>query len=323
MSSSKSALDTLVSGLFDFAGMFPPASLSFDDALVASSTFAHDLKRPFLVAADMVVGIEHLSRVRPELLHRLGFSTHKPFRIAVLGTPLSGSSDLSRSSELDLILQCNREDLQDAVKRQVLSYELKLTPAIQADSQALLESVRAIQLHLNSAPVKIFLEPDLSVPQWHAVLDIVCGVIKLINEESDSSRIGLKIRGSGPTAVSAAKLATIVQEVASAQLHFKATAGLHHPIVERSRYHNELGFLNLCCALFLRRQLGSAFPEKEVLACLSCERSSDFELNATGLRWKSYHLNIPMIEELKANFHFSIGSCSLLEPDQDLLRLFD
>ena len=321
MPGSLGALEVLVDGLFDYAGMFPPAALSFDEALAASVAFPHELKRPSLVGGDLVLSFEHLARVRADLLQRLGFDQRRSFIICVLGSALQNSADDNRALELNAVSQFNAEGAGSEAERRVVSYEIKLGAALQADHHALIEVLRRIQLGLQDQPLTIFVEPDLSGLSWDDVLESTCGVIQTINEDSTGARIGLKIRASGPTAVTPQKLCAVVSAVAAGQLHFKATAGLHHPIIERARYHNELGFLNLAAALAFKRHFGSAFEDRDVLACLTCEQASAYSFQ-NGLHWNQHVISENQIELLRQNFHFSIGSCSLHEPDQDLLRLF-
>ncbi len=59
------ALDALTNGLFDYAGMFPPAALSFPDALAESATFQQALSRPSIVGADMPVQQSTPTRAAP------------------------------------------------------------------------------------------------------------------------------------------------------------------------------------------------------------------------------------------------------------------
>lgn len=321
MPNSKGGLELLVDGLFDYAGMFPPASLSFDDALTAAISFPRELKRPALVASDFVVSFEHLSRLRAELLQRLGYAQERPFSICVLGSSLQSESDDERAAELADLVRFDSSEQSSKVRRAVVSYELKVGPALQADHHILLALLRRIQARLQDQRLSIFLEPDLSVARWKEVLETTCGAIQIVNSDSQGALVGLKVRASGPTAVSPHKLSAIIAAVAAAQLHFKATAGLHHPIVERARYQNELGFLNLAAALFLKRHYGSTMTDQDTLACLTCEQASHYRFE-DGVAWKQYRISPSELNLIKKQFHFSVGSCSLHEPDQDLLRLF-
>lgn len=322
MSAAGRVLGLVVDGLFDYAGMFPPASLSFNDALAATLSFPRELKRPALVGSDIVLSFEHLSRVKSEILEEMGFDSKREFRVCVLGSAVQSVEGNGRAEELRSIVQFNRSAEASAIRKVVLSYEIKLAATAQQDHHALIETLRGIQARLQDQPLKIFLEPDLSGPAWQDTLQNICGLIQVINGETEGARVGLKVRASGPTAVTPAKLATVLSAVSSTQLHLKATAGLHHPIVERSRYQNELGFLNLTTALLFKRQLGSAFSERDTIACLTCDQPADYNFLDT-LQWKQHRISPQDISRLRESFHFSVGSCSLHEPDQDLLRLFE
>ena len=61
-------LDHAVRGLFDHAGMFPPAALSFEDALREAAVLPDVLARPDLLQNDLVLTPEHWAKVDDEAL---------------------------------------------------------------------------------------------------------------------------------------------------------------------------------------------------------------------------------------------------------------
>jgi hypothetical protein len=108
-----------------------------------------------------------------------------------------------------------------------------------------------------------------------------------------------------------------------ALLHFplKATAGLHHPIIEPVRYANRLGFINLCTALVIALAFGEKIPDSEILSCLEEEDASAFSFGSS-LRWKQWEVSLEELWAYRKLVPITIGSCSLEEPDADLVRLF-
>lgn len=82
-----------------------------------------------------------------------------------------------------------------------------------------------------------------------------------------------------------------------------------------------MGFLNLAAAVMFRRALGHAAP-LEILERLLTNSSAAALSLTTGLAFENLLLSAAKLQAAKKEAHFSIGSCSLHEPDADLLRLF-
>lgn len=115
---------------------------------------------------------------------------------------------------------------------------------------------------------------------------------------------------------------------AAANVPFKATAGLHHPLraVHRFTYQADSpsgimhGFVNVfLAAAFLR-----AGMETKIAVQLLDEQSADaFHFNAAGAGWRRHQLSQREIAAARRGFAVSFGSCSFTEPIDDLkcLRL--
>ncbi|HVE12131.1 MAG TPA: hypothetical protein VNI01_01940, partial [Elusimicrobiota bacterium] len=61
MTAARPGLEALLEGLFDYAGTFAPASLPLDEALRESASFKTTLRRPGMVAADIVLPARELA----------------------------------------------------------------------------------------------------------------------------------------------------------------------------------------------------------------------------------------------------------------------
>ncbi len=320
-----SALEILVDRLFDYAGMFPPAALSFEEALATSAKLKSELRRPYLLASDIVLSFENLKKLEHEILQAAGFVPAQLLTVCALGTAFKIRQDLiseQRLDELKEIQAFNAQKSSELVPIQVTSYEFKFEGSIQSDVQAVQVALRNIKSFLHEDHFRLCVEPDLSVEDWEQVLDKFCHILSDLNLHSIGPEVVLKVRGGGATAVNNHKLLKVVEQVCKYNLNLKATAGLHHPIIEKDRYQNSLGFLNLSVALYLKRALGSEFPAIEVLNCLFASSLEHFNFGQ-NLAWKEYQIPLEQLRSLKEQFPFSIGSCSLHEPDQDLARLFD
>lgn len=319
------ALDLAVTKLFDYAGMYPPASLSFVDALSHSAKFRTTLLRPFMCNTDLVLAATDLPKITDDALAAAGFSeTHSLF-FSTLGSSM-GAQELAASDErlqeLETLQSFNLAGHKGKPRRRAVSYEIKLAPDLSRFAEGLRVPLRNLLAFFSDDKIVICIEPDLSAAGWHADMTSCVALCAELNRTFPGTIFALKVRGSGPTAVNCEKLALIICAVCDNGLDFKATAGLHHPIVETARYANELGFLNLLIALNLRRYLGSAFSSDSVLQCLRCQDAGEFSCSGADIRWKEFLLPQDELRRLKQDYYFSIGSCSLSEPDADLQRLF-
>jgi hypothetical protein len=140
---------------------------------------------------------------------------------------------------------------------------------------------------------------------------------------------GAKIRTGGETADKFPAPENVVEFIrlcAAADVAFKATAGLHHPLrsVHRFTYQPDSpsgvmhGFVNVfLAAAFLR-----AGMETKLAVQLLEEQSADaFQFNADGVGWRQHQLSQREIAAARLGFAVSFGSCSFTEPIDDLKSL--
>jgi hypothetical protein len=138
-----------------------------------------------------------------------------------------------------------------------------------------------------------------------------------------------KIRTGGETADKFPAPESVIEFIrlcAAANVPFKATAGLHHPLrsVHRFTYQAESpsgmmhGFVNLfLAAAFLR-----AGMESRVAVQLLDEKSaSAFHFDLDGVGWLQHRLGRHEIAAARRSFAISFGSCSFTEPIDDLRSL--
>jgi hypothetical protein len=138
-----------------------------------------------------------------------------------------------------------------------------------------------------------------------------------------------KIRTGGDNAdrfPASAQVVEFVRLCAFADVPFKATAGLHHPIraVHRLTYQADSpsalmhGFLNLfLMAVFVRAgmETGAAVELLE-------ERSAAaLHFDSQGIQWAAHRLSWQQIAIARRDFSLSFGSCSFTEPIDDLRSL--
>jgi len=135
-----------------------------------------------------------------------------------------------------------------------------------------------------------------------------------------------KIRTGGETADKFPAPESVVEFIrlcVAANVPFKATAGLHHPLrsVHRFTYQPEStsgimhGFVNVfMAAAFLR-----AGMEAQLAAQLLEEQSAEaFHFDLDGVSWRQHRLSRLEIAAARQGFAVSFGSCSFTEPIDDL-----
>lgn len=294
------SLDVILKGLFDYAGMFPPAQRSFKEALQESASFQTTLKRPWLVGSDFVLDTEHIRTLAKENLVDLGFN--RTVSVCVLATePLV---DVIAAATALANTTCGNTSFH------IASLEAKAS----VDTiEALLAEVGPYAQHVTAL---LAIEFDLSTERWRETLN--AGVTRL---QASPYRTALKCRATGPTGIGPERLAAAICASSDAGLSLKVTGGFHHPIVDPGFHTYPMGFLNLAAAVMFRRALHATASEDMLIELLKNASTSELSLQ-DGVHFRSLHISRADLAQAKAKAHFSIGSCSLHEPDDDLARLF-
>jgi hypothetical protein len=153
-----------------------------------------------------------------------------------------------------------------------------------------------------------------------------CG--ECIRAVADSGRRA-KIRTGGETPEKFPAPESVIEfmrQCSAADVPFKATAGLHHPLrsVHRLTYQPDSpsgmmhGFLNVfLAAAFLRAGMAA-----EVARQLLEEQSAQaFHFDLDGAAWREHRLSRDEIAAARLGFAISFGSCSFTEPVDDLRSL--
>jgi hypothetical protein len=117
------------------------------------------------------------------------------------------------------------------------------------------------------------------------------------------------------------QLARFIATCASADVPFKATAGLHHPLTHDSPWPGvrEFGFLNVFLAATLALTRGA--EENDLVQVLGEESIEAFNFEDEAVCWRDEKLTSDEIEDTRLAFAVSFGSCSFDEPREDLRGL--
>jgi hypothetical protein len=290
------ALRSLLTGLIDYAGLFPPAGLGMDAAIrnydsYVSGEHAWMLGRLIVPAARLA---EYEDAVDNSGVDASAWS------LSVLAT----------AREADIIARFNtggdESGAGGAGSIDVLEIKASNAREIQDAAQAFGGNY---QIYFETPPEK-----------WHALL-----------QATAEARAWAKIR-TGGEAESAippeSRVLEFLRIASERRLAFKATAGLHHPLraMQRLTYKPDSpqammhGFLNVFCAAVL---LWHEPDMRQEAAWMLGERDADAITMDEAMTWHNsgVTLTAEQIRAARERFSISFGSCSFVEPIDDLRKL--
>lgn len=317
----------LLSGAIDFAGMFPPASLDLNATLQKAASFRKVGKHSWLLNR-LVLSLNEVKKLDPRLLYECG-ADGSPWSISVLGTPSGSSSekDFIKSVDWDFreIRRIQERYHHSSCPLDLAGYEIKLPDSITAPGMAItsgefvfpaLEQIETIWL----GEIDIYFEVSLE-GEWQETLEGVTRILsEWLSENPDCSVLpALKIRTGGKFVPRPEQLAKAIDECAASGIKIKVTQGMHHPISHAGQF----GFVNFFAAVNFAYALGSEeFTLKDIENCLQTENAKDFSFSDTSFSWSGRELTNEQIESARKSHAAVLGSCSLDEPDQFLLKEF-
>ncbi|MBP1930558.1 hypothetical protein [Ammoniphilus resinae] len=308
-----SAIHAFMNQIVDYAGLFPPASLTLEPAIhnYASYLSSQDswMIGQFILPATRLKELENYLSL---------FHSNFPLHCTVLG---------KKSEEKWAYLEVLKTDLEqifsmtdrygDSLKINTLELPL---PAIVPD-RGLLEIIR-----VKTGKLRLHTFCEMTLPMddhWeqhlHEILD-------QIGEYHDPKGLffGFKLRTGGVTAnafPSPFQVATALISCRDRGIPMKFTAGLHHSI---RMYRDEVatqmhGFVNVFAAgmLACRHNL----DVNDTAQILKDENPVHFNFTDDGLTWRDLAISVPDIERLRKTMFRSYGSCSFDEPREDLRAL--
>jgi hypothetical protein len=293
------SVSALLANIIDYAGLFPPASLDMPTAVANYASYlASDdawlLERLIVPAARLdefeACAIDHLPRSEDA----------DPWPISALTAP---AGDDRLAVDLERIASFNETHCRpDQGPALIDVIELKAG------------SADAIDKALDQIPDDLY--PFFELP---GADDPRGRIAALVGGEA-----GAKIRTGGVTAdlyPTPAHIARFIAACAAADVPFKATAGLHHPL----RHHSEpvgtreFGFLNVFIAAALA--LNAELAESDLLNVLEEENIEAFSFDDDGLMWRDHRITVQELEDTRLALAISFGSCSFDEPRADLRAL--
>lgn len=315
------SLRAMLERAIDYAGLFPPASLSMHEAAGRYAAYRGEPEQWLL--GRFVVPAARL----PELADAFAVTQLPP--VAALFRGGATVAEFWQTFESDL--QAAR-----GWPAPVTVWEGRLpAEAVGVDSSQDLDKLLgaiADRLSEHSSTSQVYWESPAS-PEvgadvvWRTSLDrVLTSLEDYQNTQADSAcRMGFKLRTGGLKAAdvpSCDQVARVICDCRDAGLAWKATAGLHQALRHDD---SELGvpvhgFLNLFAAAVLSQ--AHQLSESDVTVILADRDPGSFEFTDQALRYHNLQLTTAEIAETRRQSLHSFGSCSLDEPREGLRMLF-
>jgi hypothetical protein len=287
-------LHALVAGVVDYAGLFPPAGLSMDEAVAGyaaclASADGWALGRFVVPAARL----DELSVAAAPYL----VPSAEPWRVsALIGDDATGEV------------------------AQIRAFNAAHTGRLLVDVGELrVSSLAALEPALGAMHAELIAFAELPVAEepreW---LDAV-------------KRAGAraKVRTGGITAgafPTTPQLARFIVRCAELGVPFKATAGLHHPLRGEQKLTYAADAPSATMFGFVNVFLAGAFAlaglsEHDVARLLDERDAAAISFGDQSVRWREHSITLDELRHARASFALAFGSCSFREPVDDLRRL--
>jgi hypothetical protein len=293
------SLALLLGEAFDYAGLYPPAGLSLSEGLEEYADLlegpAEWLINTFVCPAPKLKELE-ITAQKQGL-----FEDGDPLGLVIT---LSPSDGLSPQEAVDKV----RSVIAESSWLEAAAIEIALHPS--GERRSWLKHLKKLGQELD-CPVMLELGWSNDFP------DFMVECITAWDEFGFKARLG----GIHPEDTpSVPQTARFITECSSLDVPFKFTAGLHHPL----RHHDPIlggwrhGFLNVVCAS-LSAVAGEA-SAKDVERILDMQGAGGFAFGDERMVIGSESFSIEELEVF-ADYCHGIGSCSIMEPYEGLVRL--
>lgn len=295
MLQNSTALSVLLDQIIDYAGLFPPAGLSMPEAVINYATYKNSNYKWML--GRFIVPVDRLD----EFLESAGdfiFRASDPWKLSVLAG----------------------EDIYSAI-RKIEEFNHANAPRAVCDSMEV-KADEASQIEKIAEATPNGIQTYFEVPIGAELPELA------VNLALKNQRAKIRTGGVTPNAFPPVKMITrFIRTCIAANVPFKATAGLHHPVrcYKPLTYDADApegmmnGFLNLFLAVGFAR---AGFKPALIEEILEDEFEENFEFDAGGVLWRQEHyLSTSLLKLLREKSISSFGSCSFEEPIADLQEI--
>jgi hypothetical protein len=289
----KDSVKILLSEIVDYAGLFPPSGLSMPEAVINYATYKNSNYNWML--GRFVCPVARIDEFLESAKDFFSRDARGAWKITILAS----------------------EDIYETI-RQVEGFNANNAPGAICDALEIkANSVEQIEKYADAIPPNI--KAYFELPLEDNLSELV-SALAIKNQRA-------KIRTGGITTdlfPNTKEIIRFIRTCLAANIPFKATAGLHHPIrcfkpltygpnAPKGTMH---GFLNLFLATGFARE---GFKPEVLEEIMEEEFEEVFDFEENGAYWQKEHfLNNSRLENLREKHIISFGSCSFDEPIQDL-----
>lgn len=312
------SLRTALTGIIDYAGLFPPANLHLNEAFANYLKYRKDkysfMLSRFICPVKLFKELEGLNPDSDEVIY-----------LSVLGRGGYNIRDFTENLNEDIGLWKNFS--KSTGKRFVTdTFEIKLPDELITDHKSgiVSEFIDSISEKIRSEfenPVLMFFEGHIGT-EWQKNIKCLTEGINIHNKNHPDS--GFKLRTGGIESYSfpePRQIAFAIRECLDRSVRMKCTAGLHHPFrhFDKTIGTKMHGFINVFGTgiIAMRHNISDA-GLKEIL---TDENPDNFIFTDEYFSWKNWDINISEIELARKDLMMSFGSCSFEEPVEDLKNL--
>lgn len=292
--------------LIDYAGLFPPSELPFEDAI--SNYKSYSSSPDFWILNRFICPVSNLNNL---LSHLPDFTHEKPLQLSVL-LPSIFQDDkyINKFNEELNTIKTFEDQYGDVCK--IESLEAKINA--QNDNLDDILNILSTSIESLDNSVEIFLEP--------AITDFSLISNQISKSSIKNTQLKLRCGGVVPEAFLSSKtIASVLSNCKNTGIKLKFTAGLHHPL----RHFNEQmgtkmhGFVNVFGAALLF--YANKIDNINLIEVLEDENPHNFEFQNSSFSWKNASLSVEEIAVLREEALLSYGSCSFNEPRDGLRNL--
>ena len=289
----KESIRVLLAEIIDYAGLFPPSEVSMAEAVLNFATYKNSNYNWML--GRFVVPVARLDEFWETARDFVSRDTKSGWRLSVLAG----------------------EDIYEAI-RKTDDFNAMNAPHILCDTLEVRATTESkIENTVNALPE--YLTTYFEIPNNERLADLVA-TLAFLGQRA-------KIRTGGVTTdvfPSPQEIIRFIRTCLAANVPFKATAGLHHPLrcfkpltyAANAPQGTMHGFLNMFLATGFAREGYKSLILEEIL---EDEYEEGFEFDDKGVTWRNdYFLNIAQLARLRQSGIISFGSCSFDEPITDL-----
>ena len=286
---------TLIAEIVDYAGLYPPAQLPMPEAVANYAVYLRSdykwMLGRFIVSAAR---LDEFATSAKDLFDK--------------STDIWKLSVLASDDVYETVRQVENFNRQYAGKAIIDALEVK------ANNVSEIENASA---HL---PENLTVYFEIPLDENLSDLVIALAIAK--------RRAKIRMGGTTPDAFpTVEKITRFMRLCLAANVPFKCTAGLHHPLrcLKPLTYEPDAptgrmnGFLNVFLAAAFLQQ---GYTPRLIYALLKDERADSFSFRDDGVLWQQeYFVHIAQLKFLRERCVISFGSCSFVEPIDDLKEI--